>query len=113
MPTARTTGEYYRVVTDIGASRPDVLPERFHEPTDAVRHAMRLVLNTGKSCDVERVTTHEPVVWHPWGDPEVVAETVTGRVAIPAAEHFARRPELSRYHPVNGWAVPDEIEVPL
>ena len=117
MPTARTTGEYYRVVTDLGASRPVVLPERFDDPCDAARAAMRRVLDTGRSCDIERVTTHEPVERHILGaptegwPPEIVAETVTGRVTIPGPEGYARRPEMSRYHPVNGWAVPETIEV--
>ena len=117
MPSARTTGEYYRLVTDLGASRPGVLPERYDDAAVAARAAMQFVLDTGKSCELQRVTTHEPVERHILGSPvdgwppEIVAETVTGRLTVPGPEGYARRPEMSRYHPVNGWAVPETIEV--
>ena len=35
-------------------------------------------------------------------------EVVTGQVTIDA-EHFARDTSLSRYHPNNGWVVPEYV----
>ena len=45
----------------------------------------------------------------PVGD---TSEVVTGHVTI-GAEHFARDSKLSRYHPVNGWVVPESVEIEL
>lgn len=108
--TARVTGEHYRVVVDVGAGRPG-REGPFERISDAVRRAMEIALERGVGCAVERVTTHEPVP-PPWWIGEPVTETVTGRVAIAGPRSYDHDPALSRYHPVNGWVVPDTVEVP-
>jgi hypothetical protein len=55
------------------------------------------------------MTQHEP--YRPHGIFDPVFETETGRVDIPGPHSFAHDPALSRYHPNNGWVVPDRIDV--
>ena len=104
---ARVTGEYYRIVYPAGAGKPShVGPYPWIQ--DACYHAMRLMLATGELCAIERVTEHEPVL-DVWGF-ETVTETVTGRASVQHPQDLARHYELSRYHPVYGWAVPETID---
>jgi hypothetical protein len=106
MATAKVTGEFYRV-----------LGRRFESITEAAQMAYA-VLAEGSyhAIDIERVTTHEPVAT--FDDPGVNAffggdrtETVTGRVSIPGIPQLRFDSRLGRYHPVDGVAVPDAVEV--
>ena len=109
--TAKVTGEYYRVT---------------YKPLSLVRYAsaahaiaavyVYMAKQTGKPgwlrfTSIERVTTHEPV---PNSLPEWIAdrtETVTGSICVESPGQLSERPEMSRYSPVNGWCVPEVIEV--
>lgn len=99
--TVRTIREYYRV----GGAR----GECFDDLAAAVRGAFATAAQGNyASITVERVTVHEPYADGVWGQ---VTETVTGEISIPGPAHYMQRPELSRYHPVNGWAIPETITV--
>jgi hypothetical protein len=104
------TGEYYRVVSDIGAGRP-AIEGPFASPAAAIERAMRITLDERQGCAVERVTVHEPYEALTGAGFAMVAETVTGRITVPGPRSWDHDPQLSRYHPVNGWVVPAEIEV--
>ena len=62
---------------------------------------------------IYRVTKHEPVVLPgPLGavmDPRT--ETVTGTLTLLSPADVAMHPNLSRYHPNNGWVVPQSVGV--
>ena len=120
MPTVKTTGEYYTVATDTGsgaALRGETREGRFEHISDAVESAMRITLDRCVGCNVLRVTTHEPIpdptiaLNGMFGPSEMTCETVTGQVSIPGPRSYAFSPALSRYHPVNGWVVPETIEI--
>lgn len=109
--TAKVTGEYYTVETDVGsgaAMRGETREGRYHSISDAVKVAMRITLDRQIGCSVVRITEHEPIDGL-FGD--VITEKETGRISIPGPRSYNYNPELSRYHPVNGWVVPSEIEV--
>lgn len=96
--SSRTVREYYRV----GAST-------FDSAEEAVKAAFRRAADENyRSITVERVTVHDPVDGGVWGE---ITETVTGRLVVDGPATLSRSPELSRYHPVNGWVIPEAVEV--
>jgi hypothetical protein len=111
---ARVTGEYYTVLTDVGsgaAMRGETREGRYDNIADAIEAAMRIILDRGVGCNVQRITTHEPVMLSLdsiFGTE--TTETVTGEVRVPGPRSYNFDPELSRYHPVNGWEIPETIE---
>lgn len=42
---------------------------------------------------------------------ETVTMTITGETVISGMPHFTDAKALGRYHPVNGWVIPESIEV--
>ena len=118
MPTAKVIGEYYTVLlTDSIYARTPDRRGRYDTISDAVRAAMRITLDEGKGTRVLRVTEIEPTkVIGIFGDIfeddcEIVTEKVTGEVDIPSPLSYNYDPRLSRYHPNNGWAIPETIEI--
>ena len=115
MVMARVTSEYYTVATDVGSSacaRGETREGRYDSIPGAVEAAMRITLDRQVGCDVLRVTEHEAVtVEDMFGQPVVTSGTVTGKISIPGPRSYDYLPELSRYHPVNGWALPEVVEV--
>jgi hypothetical protein len=113
------TGEYYRVslgdggVGGLPARRP--LPVRYKGPRDALRAGFVEMIDGWKTVYVQRVTEHETVGEDAeialWADDGPRSETVTGEILIPTPGAYEWTPELSRYSPVNGWVVPDTINV--
>lgn len=82
---------------------------------DAVRHALKIASEIGCDIIVDRVTHHEPITEEMapndlFGELVGRAETVTGELYIPMSD-FRNAPELSRYHPNNGWVLPQTIEI--
>ena len=110
MVQVKVISEHYRVLVNPGAGRPRH-EGRFELIGPAVESAMRITLDRGISCAVERVTVHEPVAGF-LGLGEI-GETVTGHVDIPGPRSYNYNPELSRYHPVNGWVTPATIDVEM
>lgn len=109
----KVTGEYYTVATDTGSGaylRGETNEGRYESISAAVEAAMRITLDRKTSCSVRRITEHAPVNVGVLMD-LVVTETVTGEVHIPGPRSYDYAPALSRYHPVNGWVVPDMIDV--
>lgn len=107
---AKVLGEYYTVATDVGSGahlRGKTREGRYETISAAVEAAMRITLDRKVSCKVLRITEHEPVKLNLFGFDET--ETVTGEVMIPGPRSYNYDPALSRYHPVNGWVVPDVI----
>ena len=82
---------------------------------DAVKHAFRIAGDMGCDVMVDRVTRHEPLseemdrsnIWLAISAGRT--ETITGVLYIPMP-HFTD-PSLSRYHPNNGWVIPETIEI--
>lgn len=103
----KVVGEYYRVGGPRG--------ERFDSIGDAVRGAFAMAVRDNYySISVERVTVHEPVLGREGSFESLcgpISETVTGKISIKGPAHYISLPELSRYHPVNGWVLPDTIEI--
>mgnify|MGYP000893578922 CR=1 FL=1 len=58
---------------------------------------------------VERVAEIDPVGGDDWWEP--TTEVVTGKLSVPSPNALAQDPEMSRYHPNNGWGVPETINV--
>lgn len=109
---AKVTGEYYRLY--FGNRHWG----HFKSPHEACAEAYReLVEDSGKpgwrrAIEVQRVTTHESVpIWSEYPELGSITETVTGRVTVPAPGQIAEDVGLSRYHPVNGWSVPETLEI--
>lgn len=82
---------------------------------DAIFHALRIA-GEGR-CDiiVDRVTHHEPVTEEMapndlFGTLVGRTETLTGELYL-SISTFRNSPELSRYNPVNGWVIPETIEI--
>lgn len=106
---AKVAREYYRV-----------FGREYESPTKAIAEAYRFMADEAgkpgwhRSVQVERVAvlekpvTAEGVFANLF---EQVTEVVTGTLTVMAPGSLAESVELSRYHPVNGWVVPDEIEV--
>lgn len=101
----KVTGECYRV-GDID----------YDELNAAIKAAYtELIRGNYQSLKIQRITKHEPIprknneiMDELWG-PRV--ETITGEYDLAGPALLRMTPELSRYHPVNGWVIPDEIEV--
>lgn len=106
----RVTGEYYTVLTNVGSSaarRGETREGRYDKISDAVESAMRITLDRKVGCKVQRITTHaghDTIIGIP------LTESVTGEIDIPGPRSFEYDARLSRYHPVKGWDVPDEID---
>lgn len=82
----------------------------YESPGEAVRAAFIAAAEGNmRSISVERVTVHEPYD----GPIGPITETVTGEISIPGPALLARASALARYHPVNGWEVPEEIEIDI
>lgn len=95
-----TTGEW--------VERTPAALEDYDDHRDAMRRAYIIAGTLGCDVMVDRVTFHEPIPADNLfraGDTETV--TAEYNHSIP---HFASSP-LSRYSPVNGWQVPEVIEV--
>lgn len=60
------------------------------------------------TCHVIDPENYMDTIMYPRGVETVEVERVTGERTI-GTEHFACDAELSRYNPVNGWVVPEEI----
>lgn len=97
--TVRVTGEYFRVQG-----------ERYETPTAAIAAAYKTMgEETALNClSVQRVTLHEPIDLGVFG---TRSETVTGEVVIQGVTRIARTSTISRWHPNNGWCVPETITV--
>lgn len=91
---------------------------------EAFLEAHRLI-GSGESqgdVDVIRITHHEPYQRHTGfflsvfepnesTPKETVTMTVTGVHTIEGMPHFTSVKHLSRQHPVNGWVIPESIEI--
>jgi hypothetical protein len=82
---------------------------------DAYWRAFQVAGEHRCAVSILRVTTVEtpPLESIPYatfldGYDKETTDIVTGSVTIDA-EHFARDVELSRYHPVNGWVLPEYV----
>jgi len=80
----------------------------------AIAHTYNIMVNqTGKPgwtrwASIQRITHHEPIDNGFFG---TQAENVTGEIMIESPGQLAERSELSRYHPNNGWVIPETIEI--
>lgn len=111
---AKVIDEYYTVLTDIGSSaamRGETREGHFTTIASAVEHAMRVTLDRAVSCRVLRITVHEPVEVESMFGTKLLTEKVTGSVDIPGPRSYNHEPQLSRYHPVNGWVIPEFVAV--
>lgn len=112
---AKVTGEYYTVLTHVGsgaAMRQETREGRYNSISEAVEAAMRITLDRKVGCNVQRITEIEPSAAGGFFGDETVTEVMTGEITIPGPRSYEYEPTLSRYHPVNGWATPETIEVP-
>lgn len=124
--TVKVTGEVYRVYPTgrktVYATMLDGKYVHSHDAeyidhpkmTDAIKHAFRIAGEIGCDVMVDRVTQHEAVTDEMapndlFGTLVGRTETKTGELYIPLP-HFTD-PSLSRYHPNNGWVVPETIEI--
>lgn len=101
----------YRIETADG--RKDIVEDV--EYKDAYWRAFQVAGTHRCRVDIQRITTVETPegaaegwVFSFLDAPGETADVVTGTVAIDA-EHFARDAKLSRYHPNNGWVIPEYI----
>lgn len=101
---AKVIREYYRLT---------ISQIEYSSPAAAIAEAYRIMADeTGKpgwinGISIERVTVIYPIE-HIFG---TLHEIVTGTIFISSPGTLAQSPELSRYHPVNGWVIPDSIEI--
>lgn len=125
--TVRTTGEKYRVyptgkkivnavmVGDqyIGSH---AAPSIDHDHvSDALRHALTIAGQIGCPILVDRVTFYDPATVSAGAGLFGVTSCgyeVTGSIDIDIMA-FMDDPEMSRYHPNNGWVVPKTIKVTI
>lgn len=125
--TVKTTHETYRVyptgkkivyaTMESGSYVPahDAESVDYSEMMDAVKHAFRIAGEIGCDVMVDRVTHHEPIA------PEMAAENIflateIGRTETKTGELYIQMPRftdasISRYHPNNGWVIPETIEI--
>ncbi len=101
----------YKIETDNGYTR----ITKNVEYKDAYWEAFLIAGTHKQPVTIQRITTVETPVEAKSsfsafldGIGEDTTDLVTGAVTIDA-EHFARDTKLSRYHPNNGWAVPEYI----
>lgn len=114
MPKYEVIREFYRVVTVEGGVR-ETIESEHADHMEALRIGFALVAK-GQYAKVQRVAAHEPVSLPKPDDFAALfaptrGETITGEVTIPGPSSFQHDPRLSRYHPVNGWVVPEFIEI--
>lgn len=109
---ANVLSETYRVVKFAGGCTWDTVIDNLNM-MDAVYKATELTGSTRKTHKVHRVTTlarpeltdDEALVWP---TREATKEQVTGEWT-PHIPHFTDAC-LSRYHPNNGWVLPDTVK---
>lgn len=113
---AKVTGEYYTVLTEVGsgrAARQETREGSYTLIAEAVEAAMRITLDRKIGCSVQRITLIEPqVVKGLFGEDVTINEVMTGEIPIPGPRSYTYVPELSRYHAVNGWVIPETIDIP-
>jgi hypothetical protein len=103
---AKVFEEFYRIVDHGHRTLKDRL-----KYDDVYREAFKIVGEKGGTVCVQRVTivsTPDDDFWKVFGDGTGKTEAITGSVSV-GVPHFATDP-LGRYHPVNGWVIPDEID---
>jgi hypothetical protein len=90
---------------------------KYTTPQEAVGAALKyLAEHPAVDCaEVERVTEHEPVNFDDMrgllAENQNRTETVTGRQVIYGVQYYSREASLSRYHPNNGWSVPQHLVI--
>jgi hypothetical protein len=107
MKMIKVTDEKYRVYPN-GKTKGGTHKD-FENIMDAVAEAFLIAGRIRKDVVVDRITIHEPYKIELFMHNEERTETITGeyRVSFP---HFASI-NISRYSPVNGWCIPEEIDV--
>jgi hypothetical protein len=102
MPAYKVTREYY-VVGDYGFRR------EFDEMSDALTYLYSIIhAQNFHYLSIHRVTEYDAPQDHRG---LFVANNVTTTVTIQGPASLYADPRLSRYHPINGWVVPETIEV--
>lgn len=76
---------------------------------EAISEAFKIAGENKCAVMVDRVTFHEPYEQEWFMHKKMVSETVTGEYRVPFP-HFASI-NISRYNAVNGWCIPDEINI--
>ena len=105
MKTVKVTREYY-AVGSYGDRR------EFAEMGEAVQYCYkRLIDGNYHSLTIERITEYA----QPEGEETFLSvflkPQVVSSVTIQGPASLYADPRLSRYHPVNGWVVPETIDV--
>jgi len=119
---ATVTREYYQIAHYTNNSQTEPLTGEMEYSDELYYEAFRLCAERRESIVIQRVTEFRitksdvPDVFCSFlfaltdrGDSYTGSE-ITGRRVI-SPEHFALDVDLSRYHPVNGWAIPETMEV--
>lgn len=112
---AKVISEKYQIHYSIetGSERKDIVEDV--EYKDAYWRAFQVAGTHRCRVDIQRITTvktpegaAEGWVYSFLDAPGETTEVVTGSVTIDK-EHFARDTKLSRYHPNNGWVIPEYV----
>ena len=114
---------YYQIVHYVAYSKTEPLTGEMSYSADLYYEAFRLCAERKEMVAIQRVTEYRinkaDVVDDPFfalmADVTDAGEyytgtAITGRRVI-QPEHFASDAELSRYTPVNGWTIPETVEV--
>lgn len=114
--------EYYQIVHYVAYSKTEPLTGELPYSADLYYEAFRLCAERKEMVAIQRVTEYR-IDKAEADDPFLMlmadvtdagdyytGTAVTGRRVI-QPEHFATDVELSRYTPVNGWTIPETIEV--
>jgi hypothetical protein len=112
---AKVLDEKYRISYSIDTSDGRKIIVEEVEYKDAYWRAFQIAGTHRCEVAIARVTTIEtPEEFKNYSafldDVGDTSEIVTGHVTI-GAEHYARDTKLSRYHPNNGWDIPDYLDV--
>jgi hypothetical protein len=113
----KVIGEYYALVTDLHTSNTTRI-KTYEKYTDEMFwDALAYAGNNKASVRIERITRFKvpeesemELLDKLFFAGKTEAERVTGHYDI-AIPNYASRSKLSRYHPVNGWVIPEEIEM--
>ena len=118
---ATVTREYYQVAHYTLNSQTEPLTGEMLYSDELYYEAFRLCAERRESIVIQRVTEFRIAksdmsdFWAELSDltdcgDAYTGSEITGRRVI-SPEHFALDVDLSRYHPVNGWAIPETMEV--
>ena len=118
---ATVTREYYQIAHYTNNSQTEPLTGEMEYSNELYYEAFRLCAERRESIVIQRVTEFRIAkldmsdFWAEISDltdcgDAYTGSEITGRRVI-SPEHFALDVDLSRYHPVNGWAIPETMEV--